>query len=64
MAISKKKFEKKKLKNKDAVHWEGKHYCDCKVRNFRKWIGEKRYPMRYWPEWEHTFEEWEENNDG
>lgn len=41
--LSKKKFEKKKKKNPDAVHWEGNYYCACRIRNYRKWLAIKRH---------------------
>lgn len=40
--MTKKDFYKKRKKNKDACHWEGQFYCDCRVRNYRKWLGFKR----------------------
>ena len=40
--ISKKDLYKKIKKNKDASHWEGKWFCDCRVRNIRKWLAAKR----------------------
>lgn len=36
--MTKKKFLKKKLKNKDAVHFEGKYYCDCRIRKYRDYL--------------------------
>jgi hypothetical protein len=26
---------------KDHGHWEGKYWCDCKVKNYRKWLAKK-----------------------
>lgn len=40
--LSKRKFYKKKL-GKETIHWEGKYVCDCRVRNYRIWLGMKRY---------------------
>jgi hypothetical protein len=40
--ISKKALTSKKRKGEDA-HFEGKWFCDCCVRNKRKWLGLKRY---------------------
>lgn len=41
--ISKRDFHRKCKKNPDAVHWEGKCYCNCRVRNYRKWLAVKMY---------------------
>lgn len=40
--MSKKDFHKKARKSKDDSHWESKHFCDCRIRNKRKWLGAKR----------------------
>lgn len=39
--ISKKEFYKRKP-IKECYHNEGKYLCDCKVRNYRKWLAFKR----------------------
>ncbi len=39
--LSKKDHIKKK-QTKDEGHWEGKHWCNCMTRNFRRWLGKKR----------------------
>lgn len=36
-----KNFLYKKKPKKDHGHWEGKYWCDCKVRNYRKWLWKK-----------------------
>ena len=36
--MSKKDFIKKKPHREDG-HWEGKFWCDCRIRNRRKWLG-------------------------
>ena len=40
--LSKKNHSKKRPKG-DNAHWEGKYFCDCRVRNIRKWLGIKFY---------------------
>jgi hypothetical protein len=39
--ISKKRFEKKGPPS--CGHWEGKFWCDCRTRGFRKWLGLKLF---------------------
>ena len=41
MKISKKRFEKKGPPS--CGHWEGKFWCDCRTRGFRKWLGLKLF---------------------
>lgn len=41
--LSKKKYFKKKGRIGVDIHREGKFYCNCLTRNFRKWLGKKRY---------------------
>ena len=41
MMMSKKTFQKKRVRRKDSIHWEGDYFCDCRVRNLRKWLGVK-----------------------
>ena len=41
--LSKKDLLKKKPNIKEAAHYEGKHFCNCRTRNFRKWLGLKKY---------------------
>lgn len=41
--LSKKKYSKKKGRIGVDIHREGKSYCNCLTRNFRKWLGKKRY---------------------
>lgn len=41
-SITKKDLIKKKRKSSEC-HMEGKHFCDCLIRNIRKWLGRKRY---------------------
>jgi len=42
--ISKKKFYNTRFKNpRETVHFEGKYLCDCRVRNYRRWLWKKRY---------------------
>lgn len=41
--LSKKKFIKKKGIVGVTIHAEGKYFCDCLTRNYRKWLGVKRY---------------------
>ena len=52
MQMTKNRFVKKKTNRKEATHMEGKHFCDCRIRNFRKWLGVKLYgqPERTNPE--------------
>jgi hypothetical protein len=40
--ISKKKLRQKKRSGEEA-HYEGKYFCDCRIRNYRKWLGKKLY---------------------
>ena len=40
--ISKKDLSKKKP-TKEEGHWEGKHWCNCRTRNFRLWLGLKKW---------------------
>lgn len=45
--MKKKKISKKKYLNSPKTyeigHWEGKYWCDCKTRNYRKWCYVKLY---------------------
>jgi len=41
--VTKKDLDKKKPFNRDLGHWEGKYWCNCRVRNYRKWLGVKKY---------------------
>ena len=43
MQMTKRDFIKKRSNKKEATHMEGKFFCDCRVRNFRKWLGVKLY---------------------
>jgi len=38
--ISKKSYSKKKLKG-EQCHYEGKYICNCRIRNYRMWLGMK-----------------------
>jgi hypothetical protein len=38
--LSKKKTEKKR--RDDTGHCEGKHWCNCRMRGIRVWLGMKR----------------------
>ncbi len=40
--LSKKDLNKKKP-TKEEGHWEGKFWCNCMIRGYRKWLGKKRY---------------------
>lgn len=40
--ISKKDLNKKKP-GKEEGHWEGKFWCNCRIRNIRRWLGLKRW---------------------
>lgn len=40
--LSKKDFAKSKPQP-DEGHWEGKYWCNCRIRNKRKWLGMKKY---------------------
>lgn len=44
--ISKKEYINKKSP-KDASHWEGKYFCDCRTRNIRKWLAFKKYGKEF-----------------
>lgn len=39
--LSKKARSKKKPNRKEEGHWEGKYWCNCKTRNYRRWLGRK-----------------------
>lgn len=39
--MTKKDYIKKKA-SKEASHWEGKYFCDCRTKGIRKWLGVKR----------------------
>lgn len=41
--LSKKAYCKKKGRVGVDIHMEGKYVCDCLTRNFRKWLGVKKY---------------------
>jgi len=41
MQITKKEHSKKKS-SLEQGHFEGKHWCDCKTRNYRRWLGLKK----------------------
>jgi len=41
--ISKKDLYKKKPYRKDIGHFEGKHWCNCRTRNFRYWLAKKKF---------------------
>jgi hypothetical protein len=41
--MSKRDFEKKVSSKPDIGHWEGKYWCGCRIRNYRKWLGVKKY---------------------
>jgi hypothetical protein len=47
-ALSKKRFFIKKIA-KAYAHLEGKCICDCLVKNYRKWLGIKRYGQKNAP---------------
>jgi len=38
-----KKDLSKKKETKDQGHWEGKFWCNYRIRNIRKWFGIKKY---------------------
>lgn len=40
--LTKKEFSKRKHQP-DEGHYEGKHWCNCRTRNKRKWLGKKKY---------------------
>ncbi len=40
--LSKKDLSKKKP-TKEEGHWESKFWCNCRTRNYRRWLGLKRY---------------------
>ena len=40
--LSKKDYAMIKPTREDS-HWEGKHFCNCRTRNIRRWLGVKRY---------------------
>lgn len=42
MKMTKKLLIQKKQKGENA-HWEGKYFCGCRIRNFRQWLGIKKY---------------------
>jgi len=44
--ISKKELGKKKPNRREEGHWEGKYWCNCLVRNYRKWLYRKKYGPR------------------
>jgi hypothetical protein len=37
-----KKYLFNKKSRKEHGHFEGKYWCDCKTRNYRKWLAIKR----------------------
>lgn len=39
MQSTKKEYHKKRKQG----HWEGKYFCDCRTKNYRRWRGLKRY---------------------
>lgn len=41
--ITKKDHSKKKPNRKQEGHWEGKYWCSCRIRNYRLWLGLKKY---------------------
>lgn len=45
--LTKKKFLKKKPHPEDG-HREGKHWCNCRVRNRRAWLARKSSSMIWW----------------
>lgn len=45
--LSKKDLHKKKS-TKEEGHWEGKYWCYCRTRNYRKWLGIKKYGAEEW----------------
>lgn len=40
--ITKKELNKKKP-TKEQGHWESKHWCNCKTRNYRRWLAKRKY---------------------
>jgi len=40
--LTKKDLYKKKATAEEG-HWEGKHFCNCRTRNIRKWLAKKKY---------------------
>lgn len=40
--ISKKEHNKKKPTD-DEGHYEGKYWCNCRIRNYRRWLGKKKF---------------------
>ncbi len=48
--LSKKDLSKKKG-NKEIGHLERRYWCDCKVKNYRKWLGVKKFGHKKINEW-------------
>lgn len=44
--LSKKDHSKKKPTD-DEGHWEGKYWCNCRIRNYRLWLGKKKYGSEF-----------------
>lgn len=63
MKLSKKDHAKKKP-TRDEGHWEGKYWCNCMIRNFRGWLGLKKYGgmIALIKEWQEEDEK-EDNDD-
>jgi hypothetical protein len=38
-----KKDHAKRRPTPDQGHYEGKHWCNCRTRNYRYWLGIKKY---------------------
>ena len=47
MQISKKDLLKKKYRIGVIAHREGKFICNCLIKNYRKWLGQKKYGKQY-----------------
>ena len=44
--LSKKDHQKKKPNRREEGHFESKYWCDCMTRNYRRWLGKKRYGLK------------------
>lgn len=43
MQLSKKAYIRKKASKKEASHYEGKYFCNCRTGNIRKWLAIKKF---------------------
>lgn len=46
MQITKKDHVKKKPNRREEGHWESKYWCNCRTRNYRRWLGKKRFGLK------------------